>query len=363
MKNLSRFSRYSRLALGELLFAYDRLIFKSEQPTSKRLFNLLQAKTGGVLRLKRPLSYPIALQLEPTIQCQLDCPECPRIKAIEGLPLGHMEWNSYEKLMLEVGPCLTAIAFWQWGEPLLHPRIADMIKLADSYGIITFISTNCQIDMSDAEVHALADSGLDMIIISMDGATQEVYESFRAGGQLSKLKQFVGRLREYKVDSKNERLKINVRVVATIDNEKEIEKIREFAVEAGADIFSVKSVSLYYDDSPDNPVLPEKMQYRSYQYQNKNTQEEYKKMPNHCYKPWQWPTLRYDGTLLFCECDHQMTAALGNVFTDGSFKAVWQGEKARKLRSAYGSDGIINLEFCQRCRYKLDDAMRIVDIL
>jgi MoaA/NifB/PqqE/SkfB family radical SAM enzyme len=363
MRPSSRFYRYSRLLLGELLLPYDHLIFKSKRLTTRRAANFLLGCIEGRLRLRRPLSYPFALQLEPTIQCQLECPYCPRIKATEGMSIGHMAWDDYEQLMREVGPYLAAVAFWQWGEPLLHPRILDMVKLANGHGIITFMSTNAQVDPAEVDLQGLVDSGLDMLIISMDGATQEVYENFRAGGQLHRLKRFVEAISRCRAGSANRDLRLNVRIVVTRDNEKEVEAVRNFAAAAGADFFSVKSISLYYDGSPENPSLPQIREYRSYQYRGSNEMEEYRKLPNYCRKPWTWPTLRYDGTLLFCECDHQMTAPLGNVFSAGSFRGVWQGKIAQKLRARYRDDGLIELEFCSRCRYKLDDAIRRVETL
>lgn len=347
-----------KLLSGELVLAYDRMEF-SQRADLRRTANRLLARLEGRLQVRRPHSYPLGLQLEPTIHCQLDCPHCPRIRATDGMSLGHMEWESYERLMREIGPYLGATAFWQWGEPLTHPRITDMVSLAKSHGMITLMSTNAQADPSSIDIRALVEA-LDMLIISMDGASQEVYQSFRAGGSLDRLKDFVQAVVQVKRESGSDVL-INVRVVATRDNEAEIEDVSRFAAESGADLFSVKSVSLYYDDDPSNPSLPKDGRYRSSQYQGPVEAEEYRRMPNYCRKPWAWPTLRYDGTLLFCECDHRMIAPLGNVFSSGSFREVWGGAQAADLRRRYGSDGNIDLEFCQRCRYKLDDAIRRID--
>lgn len=331
----------------------------SQRATLRRTVSRLLARIEGRLQIRRPRSYPLGLQLEPTIHCQLDCPHCPRIRATDGMSLGHMEWRDYENLMQEVGPYLAGTAFWQWGEPLMHPRITDMVGLAKSQGIVTIMSTNAQADPADVDIQGLVRS-LDMLIISMDGASQEVYSSFRSGGSIERLKDFVKAVVEAKRDSGSDVL-INVRTVATRDNEADIEEVSRFAAESGADLFSVKSVSLYYNCDPASPALPEDVRYRSFQYQGAAEAEQYSRMPNYCRKPWAWPTLRYDGTLLFCECDHRMIAPLGNVFSSGSFREVWRGAQAAELRRRYGSDGTIDLEFCQRCRYKRDDAIRRID--
>jgi len=182
--------RLHRLLAGELILPYDRMIFSRREVPHTRARNMLLERLEGGLKIRRPLSYPLALQLEPTTLCQLDCPYCPRIPATRGMQHGHMKLSDYTRLLEEVGHYLAAIAFWQWGEPLLHPHIADMVRLASSYGIISFMSTNAQIDPDEVDLSALVNSGLDMLIISMDGVSQHVYESFRSGGQIERLKRF-----------------------------------------------------------------------------------------------------------------------------------------------------------------------------
>ena len=363
MKMPSRWRRYSSLLCGELILPYDRILFRKRNLTAKQTLNFLLGRIEGRVQAGRPRSYPLGLQLEPTIQCQLDCPYCARLKATAGMTAGHMEWSSYERLMTEMGPYLSAVAFWQWGEPLLHPRIVEMIRLAKHYGILSFLSTNAQSDSASIDLPGLMNSGLDMLIISMDGATQPVYEKFRTGGSLDRLKKFVEAAVRCREGIEGCGPLLNVRVVATRDNERDIAQVREYAIGAGADLFSVKSVSLYYEESAEHPSLPENREYRSFQYQGRTEQECYRTMPNFCRKPWLWPTLRYDGTLLFCECDHRMSAPLGNVFTAGSFRDVWRSEQARQMRRHYHSDGTVDFEFCQRCRYKMDDAIRRIEKL
>ncbi len=274
-----------------------------------------------------------------------------------------MRWRDYERLMDEVAASLVAIAFWQWGEPLLHPCIVQMVREAHERGILTFLSTNAQSAPEEFDLTGLLRSGLDMLIVSMDGVTQETYRSFRTDGDVEKVRQFTRAITRTKRDLGLEWPVINVRAIATSGNEAEIRSVREFAHEAGADLFSVKSVSLYYEADPRSPSLPRQERYRSFQYRGNAEAVAYAAMPNLCTKPWAWPTLRQDGTLLLCECDHSMSAALGNVFEAGSFREVWRSTRAGRLRKEYGRDGRIGLEFCRRCRYKLDDAIREVDII
>ncbi len=360
---MKKIVRISNMLLGKKVeYLYDGIVF-SAKPTIKRVTNYLLSRIEHKLRINKPYSYPVGLQLEPTTNCQLSCPLCPRQKDVRLNGPRDMEWDNYEKLMSEIGPYLTHIAFWQWGEPLLHPKISRMIKLAHDYGIITAISTNAQTDLSENDISKLIKSGLDMIIISMDGVSEKTYKKFRNGGNVEKVKNFTKKIAKAKKDLHSKTPLVNVRCIATRHNEGEIEKVKNFATNAGADIFSIKGVSLYHDASPENPDLPENKAYRTYQYRGKHEAEQYRKMPNYCCKPWAYPTLRNNGNLLMCECDHHMEQLVGNVFKESSFRKVWQNKKAQEIRRKFSRSGKIDLSFCRRCRYKIDDAMREVENL
>ncbi|PLX78560.1 MAG: hypothetical protein C0616_14055 [Desulfuromonas sp.] len=347
----------SQLLRGEIHLHYDRLTFVNNNLTPTRLFNHLLRGVESRLRRSRPWSYPFGLQLEPTVRCQLACPECPRTTNVGGSSEEEMRWDDYVRLMKEIGPHLAVIAFWQWGEPLLHPRIADMVRLANNYGCLSLISTNAQVG-ADYDVGALFEAGLDMIIISMDGTSQEVYDRFRQDGSVDRVKEFAAKCAEEKRRLGLNAPLINLRTVATVDNEVEIDALRDLARDIGADAYTVKSVSLYYDASPENTALPHDRELRSFQYQGSEEAAIYLAEKNFCRKAWYWPCLRHDGELLVCECDHRRESPLGNIFQEGSFRRVWRSSQAAELRRNFGTDGRIGVEFCERCRYKRDDAIR-----
>lgn len=383
----------ARRALDLLLrrrheLTFDRIVFTRERLGARQAANLLLSRLEARRRAPRPWSYPIALQLEPTIRCQLACPLCPgrRVNATGAAApagpdsaaspaaepgaaqgaesgAGLMPFAAYQRLLAEVGPHLLAIAFWQWGEPLLHPRLPEMVELAARRGLLTFCSTNGQTDPEAGRLGDLCAAGLDMLIVSLDGAGEEAYRSFRAGGSLAAARRFLAAAVRARDARGGGRPLVNVRVIATRDSEGEVDGVRALAREAGADLFSVKSVSIYDSGDPEHPALPADRRLRSFQYHDREAAAAYAAAPNLCLKPWAWPLLRHDGALHLCECDHALAHPLGNVFAAGSFARVWRGERARALRAAFPADGRVGLEFCRRCRYKNDDAIRRTEAL
>ena len=125
-------------------FKSDGVVFRRQNLTRTQIFNLLLAHLEARLRVRRPLCYPVGIQLEPALSCQLDCPLCPRQRVNPGGASGLMPWENYEKLIKEMGPYLLAIAFWRFGEPLLNRRLTDMVAMAHQYNILTLVSTNGQ---------------------------------------------------------------------------------------------------------------------------------------------------------------------------------------------------------------------------
>jgi MoaA/NifB/PqqE/SkfB family radical SAM enzyme len=133
------------------------------------------------------------LYIEPTTQCNLQCRTCIRNAWDE--PIGSMEMTIYRKLLsdLKVFRSLKRVAFWGFGEPLVHPQIVTMVALAHRAGLETEIITNGHLLDRDT-AHALIHAGLDTLVVSVDGATQPSYENIRLGGDLSKVEDNIRQL-------------------------------------------------------------------------------------------------------------------------------------------------------------------------
>jgi len=97
----------------------------------------------------------------------------------------------------ELKDTLTWLTFYFQGEPYLHPAFTDMVGYASSQGIYTATSTNGHFLKDDTAEKTIA-SGLDRLIISIDGTTQATYESYRVGGSLQKVLDGAAKIIEWK---------------------------------------------------------------------------------------------------------------------------------------------------------------------
>lgn len=154
-----------------------------------KFLNLIVAKYHYIHKHTTIASRPIQLMIDPANACQLNCPGCVhssnpgwvKQSAIDWPP-GTLSLTQYEKILRLYGPFAFGAVLYNYGEPLLNPLTPQYISMARQYLLFTLLSTNLSLPKINLE--ALINSGLNHLIISIDGVTQETYEKYRRGGKL-----------------------------------------------------------------------------------------------------------------------------------------------------------------------------------
>ncbi len=126
----------------------------------------------------------VRLYVEPTGRCNLDCRMC--IRSNQLVEEEHMSWEVFELLISQIKgyPHLESVVFIGYGEPLFHPRILDMLRALKDLGLRTELVTNGTLLEGDL-AHRLTDGRLDRLVVSLDGASPEIYGEIRLGAALS----------------------------------------------------------------------------------------------------------------------------------------------------------------------------------
>jgi MoaA/NifB/PqqE/SkfB family radical SAM enzyme len=136
------------------------------------------------------LPKPTHLYLESVAACNLKCPGCDR-EEIEGNRSKQlvMDWDQYVKIIDGCSPDLTYMEFHLGGENFMHKKWPEMLAYAKQKNPKLFIltSTNGHYFRTEEERQALVDCGIDAVIFSVDGVTQESYERYRVRGNLDKV--------------------------------------------------------------------------------------------------------------------------------------------------------------------------------
>ncbi len=170
---------------------YTRLRTRFATPVAQaltlKILNLILARYHFQARSASVLSRPYGLVIDPSNMCQLACPGCVHSTRNEELkvfdwPKGTLSEDRLSALLKLYGPHAIGVYFCNYGEPLLNLNTPKLIRLAKTYLMGTALSTSLSVGRLDAE--AYVESGLDFMVLSIDGATQPVYEQFRRNGDL-----------------------------------------------------------------------------------------------------------------------------------------------------------------------------------
>lgn len=153
--------------------------------TARKLANLAGCHAEMALRRAVVRSSPYILRVEATNTCNLRCPGCATGLGINPTPKGFLDLDAFRRVLDEVSPTLLLTRLDGLGEPLLHPRIADLVALAHARGSATALSSHFgERTLRPGLAADLVDAGLDYLVVSIDGPTQESYERYRVGGTL-----------------------------------------------------------------------------------------------------------------------------------------------------------------------------------
>src|ERR1700733_12713113 len=152
-----------------------------------KVLNLFLARYHFRARSRSLLSRPFGLVIDPSNVCQLACPGCVHSTGSEALqlfdwPKGTLSENRLSALLKRYGPYAIGTLFYNYGEPLLNLNTPKLIRMAKAWLMETAISTTLSVRKFDAEGYV--ESGLDFMGLSIDGATQPVYQRFRRNGDL-----------------------------------------------------------------------------------------------------------------------------------------------------------------------------------
>ncbi len=303
----------------------------------RRRINRISIKLAYHLGLTKIFSMPKMISLDPTNHCELKCPLCPTGLRDKSVERGSMKLEQFKPVIDRLGKWLQSVNLYSWGEPLINKSLPEMIvHSAKHHGIRTITSVHLN-HLTEEQAEALVTSGLDKLIVSVDGATQEVYEKYRVGGNIETVFKNMKMLVEAK-NRNNSNLDIVWNYLVMKQNEHEMEEAKKIAADIGVDISFGKMRTNLKDDilSPadkniekDAQWIPENPDFNPYDV-NKKTR---KNSITFCKRPWMEAFINWNGDVFPCGCVvTEEKYSMGNIF-EQEFEEVWNGEKYVAARS------------------------------
>ncbi|MEL7222003.1 MAG: radical SAM/SPASM domain-containing protein [Bacteroidota bacterium] len=288
---------------------------------------------------------PFTVNFEPTTACNLRCPECPSGLRQFSRPTGNLKADFFRASIDEMAQHLLYLIFYFQGEPYINPDFLDMVAHARDKGIYTITSTNGHF-LNDANSRRTIESGLDRLIISIDGTTQEVYEQYRKAGKLEVVLQGVRNIVKWKKQLRSATPHIVIQFLVVKPNEHQISGIRKLADELGVDALSFKTAQVY-DYEFGNPLIPTAEGLSRYRQLPDGRYAPKAKIDSHCWKLWHGTVVTWDGRVVPCCFDKDAQHQLGDL-KEKSLRDIWYGKRYQAFRKTLFK-GRDQIDICTNC--------------
>jgi radical SAM protein with 4Fe4S-binding SPASM domain len=265
--------------------------------------------------------FPLHLDIESTNACNLKCIMCPRNFMTE--KIGYIEWALFQKLIDEgAGHRLRSIKLNYRGEPLLHPRLTEMVAYAKNQGIMEVQFNTNGLLLSEEKAGELLDAGLDRIIFSVDGASRETYEEIRTGSNYEKVVNNIKTMVKMRNERGLKRPSVRVQMVKLKENAHEVESFLKMWMPIA------NRVAVNIEREPTG------------------IQKEAEHFP--CPQIWQRLMVCWDGEVRMCCGDWEGEIVLGNV-KESTIYELWHGEKLNRIRELHANNRCNEIPACARC--------------
>jgi MoaA/NifB/PqqE/SkfB family radical SAM enzyme len=338
------------LARGRYEFVYDRMPVRVSGMTWGKRLNLALAGTHMLRRQLRPGNMPLHMQFELTSYCNLKCPACPTGAGELDRGAQAMTPAMFERVWEEAAPYLLTASLWGWGEPLLHPRLGEILRVARRHRVATFLSTNGVPLRQESVREALVEYPVTTLIVAIDGLTDATNQQLRIGARLEPILEGVRKLAALKRQRNARYPVLQMRYIVTRHNEHEVEQVEAFARENEFELLTIRALSIF-DLSQAEAVregfvpLNELLQACP--------REDTPLAPRDgfvCMNPFWFPSLLAGGEVVACEQDHSARFALGTVTPARGFRKIWFSREAAEVRRLV-RDEHPSLSFCRNCPY------------
>lgn len=221
--------------------------------TPRKWANLARVEAERKLRRIQLQGHPYLLIIDPCNYCNLRCPLCPTGNGTLDRPQKMMSLDCFKNYIDPAAPWLFEAYLHNWGESLLNKQVFSMIEYAQSINVGTNLSTNFS-ETTKSELHSLVDSGLEYLIVSLDGTTQESYSKYRVRGRFEHVFDNLADIIRIRNAQRRPSLVVEWQFIVMKQNEHEIAEAEALAKKIGVDLLRFIPVGMPYD-TPDRKAV------------------------------------------------------------------------------------------------------------
>lgn len=256
-----------------------------------------------------------------------------------------MPMDKFKDHINELKSHLIYLLLYFQGEPLLNKSFYKMVSYAKKQNIYTATSTNGML-LDDENAKKVVESGLDRLIISIDGSTQDTYEKYRQEGVLKDVLAGVQNVVRWKKELKSATPYLIIQFLVMKHNEHQIPEIKMLAKEMGADKLELKSVQVY-DYESGSELIPNNNKYARYTKTEDGHWQLKKPIKNRCFRMWSGAVITWDGRVVPCCFDKDANHQMGSLESN-SLKKIWKGKAYQAFRKQLIDDRK-GIDICSNC--------------
>ncbi|MDD4909394.1 MAG: radical SAM protein [Candidatus Omnitrophica bacterium] len=318
-----------------------------------KLYNFILIENEKARRKEVVSGYPYWLVIDPSNICNLKCPFCPTGQGRGSREKGVFPIERFEGIIDKLGKYLIHIDFVNWGEPLLNKQVFEMIKTAKKYRVDTKMDSNFTF-FNEETAGRMIESGLDKVIVSLDGLSQETYSKYRVGGDFEAVMAGLKALLRKKKEMNSHTPYVSWQFLVFRHNEHEIERARALAEELGVDHIGISKAFI-----GDKDWFPTRKEYSNYivdpedGVSGSGKTQEYFVSPQDklCNWPWETFVVNVNGSVSPCCSVEDEKDDFGNIFLQ-PFEEIWNNEHYRLSRAFIRDKVNTNgANICVGCRH------------
>jgi radical SAM protein with 4Fe4S-binding SPASM domain len=324
--------------------------------TPRRLFNIALVEMERQLGITKLRGKPYVIFVDPVNLCNLKCPLCATGMGEIARVQKRMDYEHFKHVIDTMKGWAYEVSLYNWGEPLLHKDIFDMIGYARSNNLATVMSSNLSLHKPGL-MDRILESGLEELTVSIDGVTQETYEKYRVNGNLDlvlrNLRYLMNRRRELGLKTPW----VEWQFITFKHNEHEMQAARDLAREIGVDLIRFIPPGVPFDADVNrkkdlakeyfsaNPALryqdPDGPTFRNASFFHKH---------GGCFYLYRSMTVNPDAGVAPCCVVYNDKYDFGNLM-EKDFNAIWNNDLYRSARSEFSRTAVSpgKVTVCSTC--------------
>jgi radical SAM protein with 4Fe4S-binding SPASM domain len=304
--------------------------------TPRKVANVVLAESERLLRVTNVRSRPYYYWMDICNFCNLRCPLCDTGRQQLLRQQSMMTFDDFTRLFAKIEPYALEVCLYNWGEPFLNRDVFRIIEHVSKHNVGSNLSTNFSLVLSDEQLESIVRSGLEHLIVSLDGTTQEVYEMYRRRGKFERVVDNVRRLLAVRKRLNATTPAIEWQFIVFKHNEQQRDDARRMAKEIGFDSLRFASPAMPYVDMFSlelaEQFMPENRDF--WQYNPALIQEKDYIDDQVCHYLYRTAAINADGGVTPCCFLHNEKHDFGDLKFE-TVNDIWNNSKYRSARSLF----------------------------